>query len=120
MTQTDIHPDRPAMRDRAKALIAGFDALPAPQTLSDMLRTARLLMALDRLLTQLWKTPAEKTAGKTPQDTPLPARKAEEAPQPLNRQQRRALDAQNKAARVKEVRADRLSVAPTIAHYATG
>jgi hypothetical protein len=93
------------MRDRAQALIATFDALPAPQTLTDMLRAARLLMALDRLLTQLWKMPADKAGHKhvaTTEPEPAPETETDSAPTSLNRQQRRALEARNKAAKWKD------------------
>jgi hypothetical protein len=116
MTQIQTHPDRQAMRDRAQALIASFDALPAPQTLTDMLRTARLLMALDRLLTHLWKAPADKTLSTRAAMTAGKAPDSETPPQPLNRQQRRALDARNKAGTEKTVRPVTRPVMP----YATG
>lgn len=86
------------MRDRAQALIAAFDARPAPQTLSDMLCAARLLMVLDRLLTQLWKMPADKAVGRCATAEAEPAPETDIA-LPLNRQQRRALEARNKTVR---------------------
>jgi hypothetical protein len=136
MTQT--YPDRPcpnrphpncqAMRDHAEAQIASFAALPAPQTLTDMLRTARLLMALDRTLTQLWKVPADMAANKMtgvraerPATTAEPPATADlaatEMPSnPLNRQQRRALEARSKTPQSKS---GSLTAHPVMS-YATG
>jgi hypothetical protein len=91
MNQTHKHPHSQHLRDRSDQLIDALEALPAPQTLSDILRHARALMVLDRLLTQLWKTPSTRGAKTEVEDD------AEVTP--LNRQQRRALAAQERAAK---------------------
>lgn len=60
-TQIQAHPHRPDLRRRAERLLAALDATPAPQTLPDIMRAARALMVIDRLLTQLWKSPTAKS-----------------------------------------------------------
>lgn len=111
-TQTQAHPHRPDLRRRAERLISALDDTPAPQTLTDIIRAARTLMVIDRLLTQLWKTspvkserpPAVSQAapadGGHSDDTAEPALAAFDAP-PLNRHQRRL-----KAAQERHVRHD--------------
>ena len=109
MPMTQTHPHRPDLRRRAERLIAALDATTAPQTLPDIMRAARTLMAIDRLLTQLWKTPAKagrQEAGtqKTPthdglsDDTGRTIAPATAAP-PLNRHQRRQQAAQGRHVR---------------------
>jgi hypothetical protein len=102
MTQTDMHPHRSDLRRRADRLIAALDAAPAPQTLPDIIRTARALMIIDRLLTQLWKTPSAKPAR---QPASPPDARADDtaiatagATPPLNRHQRRQQAAQDRSA----------------------
>ncbi|HVZ28954.1 MAG TPA: hypothetical protein VG839_01080 [Asticcacaulis sp.] len=95
MNQTDKHPHSPRLRDRSDQLIQALEALPAPQTLSDILQHTRALIALDRLLTQLWKAPSTRGA----KAEPAAVEDAPETAAPLNRQQRRAQAAQDRAAR---------------------
>jgi hypothetical protein len=118
MTQTDTHPHRSDLRRRADQLIAALDAMPAPQTLPDIMRTARALMVIDRLLSQLWKiraakpgrqsiteTPTVPSADSLPDDvgttTPPVMATVTAATPPLNRHQRRL-----QAARDRSIRPD--------------
>ena len=107
MTQTQTHPHRHDLRRRAERLIAALDATPAPQTLPDIMRAARTLMVIDRLLTQLWKTPPVKS-GRQPMAEPVDvaptvpddARSRDIATTPsLNRHQRRLQAAQERNTR---------------------
>ena len=125
MTCTDTHPHRPDLRQRAERLIAALDTAPAPQTLPDIMRAARTLMVIDRLLTQLWKTPPAKAARQPMSEPGAGATAAEPlpddagrtilpaivAPPPLNRHQRRL-----QAARDRNARPD----ADTLPHRETG
>jgi hypothetical protein len=106
MTCTDTHPHRPDLRRRAERLIAALDAVPAPQTLTDIIRAARALMIIDRLLGQLWKTPPAKSARQpvtavapdaSPDDTDMAIVRA--AVPPPNRHQRRLQAARERSAR---------------------
>jgi len=106
-TQTQTHPHRPDLRRRAERLIAALDATPAPQTLPDIMRAARTLMVIDRLLSQLWKTPPVKS-GRQPMAEPVDvaltvpddARSRDIATTPsLNRHQRRLQAAQERNTR---------------------
>ncbi|MCR6658344.1 MAG: hypothetical protein NVV72_02995 [Asticcacaulis sp.] len=106
-TQIQAHPHRPDLRRRAERLIAALDATPAPQTLSDIMRAARTLMVIDRLLTQLWPTPTAKS-GRQPMAEPVDVaptvpddnRTPDIAtPPPLNRHQRRLQAAQERHVR---------------------
>jgi hypothetical protein len=90
MNQTHKHPHSQHLRDRSEQLIQALDALPAPQSLADILRHARALMTLDRLLTQLWKTPPARSAK-------AEAVATDDVAVPLNRQQRRAQAARDRA-----------------------
>lgn len=94
MNQTDKHPHSQTLRDRGDQLIQALEALPAPQTLGDILRHARALMALDRLLAQLWKAPSARVAKANAESA---ATEADETAAPLNRQQRRAQAARERA-----------------------
>lgn len=105
MNQTDKHPHSQSLRNRGDQLIQALEALPAPQTLGDILRHARALMAVDRLLTQLWKAPSMRAAK---------AEAADVEAVPLNRQQRRALAAQDRTTR------DRATKPPTDAIARSG
>ncbi|HTN41062.1 MAG TPA: hypothetical protein VLZ84_07925 [Asticcacaulis sp.] len=113
MTCTDTHPYRPDLRHRAERLIAALDAAPAPRTLPDIMRAARTLIVIDRLLTQLWKTPPARS-GRQPMTKPgAGATAAEPLPDdagrtilpvmavtpPLNRHQRRLQAARDRSAR---------------------
>ena len=71
MTCTDTHPHRSDLRRRADRLIAALDAVPAPQTLPDIMRAARALMVIDRLLSQLWTTTPAKS-GRQPVTAVVP------------------------------------------------
>ena len=113
MTCTDTHPHRPDLRHRAERLIAALDAAPAPQTLPDIMRAARALIVIDRLLTQLWKTPPAKTGRQPMTKLGAGATAAEPLPDdagrtilpvmtvtpPLNRHQRRLQAAQGRNTR---------------------
>ncbi|WP_303831057.1 hypothetical protein [Asticcacaulis taihuensis] len=103
-TQTQAHPHRPDLRRRAERLIAALDATPVPQTLPDIMRAARTLMVIDRLLSQLWKTPPVKS-GRQPMAEPVDVAPTvpDDAPSPdiattppLNRHQRRLQAAQER------------------------
>jgi len=103
MTQTDTHPHRADLRRRADRLIAALDAAPAPQTLPDIIRAARALMIIDRLLGQLWKTPPAKPV-QHPVSPPNAladdtAMATADATAPLNRHQRRQQAAQDRSPR---------------------
>ncbi len=99
MTQTCPSPNRPRLRDHAEKLLAAFESATPPQTYAEILRATRTLMAIDRLMTQLWKTPGEKTAPRILPDDTMPVTdevagmdvSSPEAPSyPPNRHQRRA------------------------------
>lgn len=110
MTQTDTHPHRSDLRRRADRLLTALDAAPTPQTLPDIMRTARALMIIDRLLTQLWKTAPAKSGRQPvstadaadtaplPDETPGTAPSAMAAAPPLNRHQRRQQAARDRGA----------------------
>jgi hypothetical protein len=95
MNPAQKHPHSQTLRDRSDQLIQALEALPAPQTLGDILRHARALMALDRLLTQLWKAPSARAAKADAATDSL----ADETAAPLNRQQRRAQAARERIAK---------------------
>ena len=113
MTCTDTHPHRPDLRQRAERLIAALDTAPAPQTLPDIMRAARTLILIDRLLTQLWKTPPAKSGRPPMADPGAGATAAEPLPDeagrtilpaiavtpPLNRHQRRLQAARDRCVR---------------------
>lgn len=96
MNQTHRHPHSQTLRDRSDQLIEALEALPAPETVDDILRHTRAVMALDRLLTQLWKALSARQA-----ETAHAADAAADADvseaTPLNRQQRRAQAARDRA-----------------------
>jgi len=112
MTSTDPHPHRSDLRRRADRLIAALDTAPAPQTLPDIMRAARALMIIDRLLSQLW-TAAPTKSGRQPVPPIAPEAPPEDttgtappvmetvktAPPPLNRHQRRLQAARDRNAR---------------------
>ena len=121
MTCPDTHPHRPDLRRRAERLIAALDVTPAPHTLPDIMRAARTLMVIDRLLTQLWKAPPARSGRHTAgtqnmsDHDGLSADVAEPAPAvlvtpPLNRHQRRL-----QAAQARSIRPD-----DTQPHHETG
>ena len=111
MDMTQIHPHRSDLRRRADRLIAALDTAPAPQTLPDIMRAARALMVIDRLLSQLWATAPAKSGrhpvntvapdappdALSPDDTTLAT--VRPATPPLNRHQRRQQAAQDRSAR---------------------
>lgn len=112
MTCTDTHPHRFDLRRRADRLISALDAVPAPQTLPDIMRAARALMIIDRLLSQLWRMPTAKSARQPVAevcDAPLADSLSDDAGRarppvmavtpPLNRHQRRLQAAQDRSAR---------------------
>lgn len=109
MTCTDTHPHRPDLRRRADRLLAALDAAPAPQTLPDIIRSARALMIIDRLLGQLW-TALPARSGRRPTGEPADAAPTDPVPddthtpvtanaQPPNRHQRRQQAAQSRGTR---------------------
>ena len=106
MTCTAPHPHRADLRRRADRLIAALDTTPAPQTLPDIMRAARTLMVIDRLLSQLWATPPAKSGRQpiaeptdaSPDDTDMATVTA--ATPTLNRHQRRLQAAQDRNARL--------------------
>jgi len=72
------------LRRKALALIDAFEATPQPETHAEILRATRTLMALDKMLKQLWPIEAHDDA-----ETAA----VEEPARPLNRRERRALEA---------------------------
>ena len=107
---TQPHPHRTDLRRRADRLIAALDTTPAPQTLPDIMRAARALMVIDRLLGQLWATAPAKS-GRQPVNTAAPDAPDASSPDDtamatartttpvLNRHQRRQQAAQDRSAR---------------------
>ncbi|MGZ3305453.1 MAG: hypothetical protein ACXU8U_06295 [Asticcacaulis sp.] len=86
--------DRQRLRARARLLLDAFEATTLPETCADILRAARTLMAIDRMLAQLDRNEARAQAASAPHQAPGIAAAAQTPPAPpsvpLNRHQRRA------------------------------
>ena len=96
LTRPALSADRLRLRAHADALLQAFEAAPVPETYADILRATRTLMAIDRMLVQLYRHDArEQAASPAPEAdaSAAPARPEAPAPAPVNRKQRRILAA---------------------------
>lgn len=92
--QTPHIPAHPGLRQRADAILDALLNAPKPETYAEIIRAARAVLVVDKMLRQLWPADEMEDAGEAQPDEAT----AVTRPAPLNRQQRRAKAARERVA----------------------